>query len=534
MRPTRTKPTRPGHRRAAATTDGAAVTSDGFHRNHTDHTRAARRRYLFLFVWAFVGVGLMIGAWSLATPLMAAPDEPDHVIQAVAILRGQFDVPKHQSSYGPLEDVKVPQYVGNLPSVPVCFAFHPETSAGCASGIGVGTKTVSVGTQFSNYPPLYYAIVGLPSLFLNGPSALYAMRLMGTVLDAALIALGIWLLLRYHPRQTPLLGALIALSPMALFVMAVVNSSGLEIAAGFASWCGALCVIEYRFVPPRPRRVDSGGTDPLSVVPTSKPARCCDHRHGNGSTRRMAPPSFSIQPQSAPSRDSGFSRIADRRRLPLDRRRTGPLGIAESPPCQSVGQLVDDIANERRPAAPVRGRFRLARHASTELGVCYLDVRLGRPLRHRTGRFSSLPACAAVTCRVDHNYAVGTRVASDQCGRRVLAGSILAPRGCGVSFGRVLLQRNARSSAFESKRCALGFPGGAHPGRRASRRPIRQLRTSFTTQRDRYPGTGGFSGSVVASGGSSWPGLRARRPHHSGIGIDHDVASARDGKCART
>ena len=49
--------------------------------------------------------------------------------------------------------------------------------------------------------------------------------------------------------RTPLLGVLLALSPMALFMMAVLNSSGLEIASGFAAWCGALCVVTHPSVP---------------------------------------------------------------------------------------------------------------------------------------------------------------------------------------------------------------------------------------------------------------------------------------------
>ena len=71
----------------------------------------------------------------------------------------------------------------------------------------------------------------------------------GDVLNAAVVALGIWLLLRYYPRRTPLVGVLLALSPMVLFLMAVLNSSGLEIVAGFAAWCGGLCVVTYLEVP---------------------------------------------------------------------------------------------------------------------------------------------------------------------------------------------------------------------------------------------------------------------------------------------
>ncbi len=43
-------------------------------------------------------------------------------------------------------------------------------------------------------------------------------------------------------------GVLVALSPMVFFMSSVLNTSGMEIAAGFAAWCAGLCVIERRSV----------------------------------------------------------------------------------------------------------------------------------------------------------------------------------------------------------------------------------------------------------------------------------------------
>ena len=40
-----------------------------------------------------------------------------------------------------------------------------------------------------------------------------------------------------------------ALSPMVLFISAVVNSSGMETAAAFAAWCGGLCVVARTEIP---------------------------------------------------------------------------------------------------------------------------------------------------------------------------------------------------------------------------------------------------------------------------------------------
>jgi hypothetical protein len=191
-----------------------------------------------LFVWAFVGISLMLGAWSFATPIGAAPDEEAHTAQALAIVRGQFDVPEQRLDDQPVSWVRVPCWVDS----PWVHLQPPACTPGHAT-------TALVPTEFSNSPPLYYVVVGVPSLVLSGTAAIYAMRVAGDLLNAAMVALGIWLILRYAPRRTLLFGVLIALSPMVLFLMAVLNSSGLEIAAGFAAWCGALCVLTHPEVP---------------------------------------------------------------------------------------------------------------------------------------------------------------------------------------------------------------------------------------------------------------------------------------------
>lgn len=180
----------------------------------------------------------MVGAWSLATPVGTAPDEGAQMTQAVAIVHGQFDVRVQPLDGQPVSWVRVACWVDN-PWV------HLEPPA-CTPG---HATTAVAPTEFSNYPPLYYVVVGLPSLFLSGSAAISSMRALGDVLDSVMVALGIWLLLRYYPRRTLLIGVLMALSPMVLFLMAVLNSSGLEIGAGFAAWCGMLCVVTHPEVP---------------------------------------------------------------------------------------------------------------------------------------------------------------------------------------------------------------------------------------------------------------------------------------------
>lgn len=108
----------------------------------------------------------------------------------------------------------------------VCFAHQPSVPASCSPP--VGSSTHPVRSQFLDYPPLYYLAVGIPTLFSVGSGAIYGIQFEAAVLDAALLALGLFLLARYHPRRFVLVGAMVALTPQVLFVCAIVNSSGLE------------------------------------------------------------------------------------------------------------------------------------------------------------------------------------------------------------------------------------------------------------------------------------------------------------------
>jgi Predicted membrane protein (DUF2142) len=150
--------------------------------------------------------------------------------------------------------VRVPAWVTDLadpldvildsPICPTINSCHVGPPLGMTS-----TRTIVSATQFSNYPPLYYLLVGWPTLIASGTGALYGMRLLVVLFDSALIALGLCLLARFR-RRSILVGSLFALPPMALFVCSVVNANGMEIAAGFAAWCGGLCIAATK-EPPR-------------------------------------------------------------------------------------------------------------------------------------------------------------------------------------------------------------------------------------------------------------------------------------------
>jgi hypothetical protein len=202
-----------------------------------------------VFLIAFVAVGLAIGVWSIATPLMAAPDEPAQLAQAAAVVRGQIDRPFHHIHHGDIANVTVPYWVWNAGVLANCIAFKPTVPASCQARVSTSSRPTQAQTSFTNYPPLYFVVTGLPSFLFTGAHGVYAMRILGALMNASLVALGLYLLARYHPNRMTLVGGLVALSPMVLFITGVINESGLEVAAGFAAWCAGLCVVERDPIP---------------------------------------------------------------------------------------------------------------------------------------------------------------------------------------------------------------------------------------------------------------------------------------------
>src|SRR6516165_5318521 len=99
-------------------------------------------RNLLLYCWALLAMGTAIGAWSIATPLMAAPDEPAHAINAAAVVRGEVDVAEHPTMVGPVGVVRVPAWVASTNSLAGTFIWFPTSSAAFAPHVSSSTETV--------------------------------------------------------------------------------------------------------------------------------------------------------------------------------------------------------------------------------------------------------------------------------------------------------------------------------------------------------------------------------------------------------
>lgn len=187
----------------------------------------------------FLILGALTTIWSLASPLMSVPDEPAHAIKAAAVARGQLDG-QPSGKQGDPALVQVPGYFADL-GLQLCYSFNPATTAACSPPINGENQVFAPAlTTAGNYNPVYYVAVGLPSRALTGAPALYAMRIVSGLISAVFLTMAFTAARRMKHGQWPLIGCIVALTPMVLYLSGAINPNSLEIvttAAFFLNLC---------------------------------------------------------------------------------------------------------------------------------------------------------------------------------------------------------------------------------------------------------------------------------------------------------
>lgn len=167
--------------------------------------------------------------WAALTPPGGIPDEPSHIIYAAGVVRGDTGtvVAVDHPPFDHLVSIDVPAWVS---SIQVCYAFNPAVTADCQPPLIEDDSLSPALTTATKYPPAYYAVVGLPSLFLTGARGMYAMRGASVLLAVSIVGLGLGI---SSPGRRWWLsaGALVAFTPMVAYLVGSVNPNGAEIAA---------------------------------------------------------------------------------------------------------------------------------------------------------------------------------------------------------------------------------------------------------------------------------------------------------------
>jgi hypothetical protein len=214
-------------------------------------TPAPRPRRGLRWGTSFALLFLLIEAWSLATPLMASPDEPAHAIKAAAVARGEFyGTPAKATKRGPSSEitVRVPENIAGLGAIPGCYATHPNVPASCAPTPGASTREVNIATTAGRYEPLYYAIVGLPSLLFPSNTGIWLMRLVSGLLSALFLASALESAAACKKRRLLVWGVAGAMTPMAVFMAGTINPNGLEASSAICLWASGIALLAEQSV----------------------------------------------------------------------------------------------------------------------------------------------------------------------------------------------------------------------------------------------------------------------------------------------
>jgi len=200
----------------------------------------SRPRWL-VFLASWVMFSALAAVWAIATPISSGPDEPAHFVKAASVVRGELVGPAGE--FG--NNVQVPQYVA-YSHAQTCFAFVPDQPASCAPPVPGDPAEIVTGTTTAGYyNPLYYAVVGWPSLLFQDQTGLYAMRIMSGIFSSLFLALTVVLIASWRRPAIAFLGLATAVTPMVLYLNGLVNPSSLEITATLAAFTAMLSVVLF-------------------------------------------------------------------------------------------------------------------------------------------------------------------------------------------------------------------------------------------------------------------------------------------------
>ncbi|GAA2058594.1 DUF2142 domain-containing protein [Leifsonia soli] len=209
-----------------------------------------RRRFIPTITgnrWGVFGLGFVLTLlpmllWNLASPIGSSPDEPTHLVRAAAVARGQVFTQPWDGNRR-MSEAKVPEYVDTWILGVSCYAFRPNVPASCVPPItGDPDRIVETGHTAAANSPVFYAVTGLPSLFLDGSKALYAMRGMNSLMCATMFGFIFMALSQLARPRWAYFAAFVAATPMVFYLGGTLNPNGIEAISAGALLSGLVVV----------------------------------------------------------------------------------------------------------------------------------------------------------------------------------------------------------------------------------------------------------------------------------------------------
>lgn len=198
------------------------------------------RLRVLLTSWALFFLAAAL--WAVATPIAGTPDEPAHLVKAASVARGELVGDATNVGH----EVTVPQYIA-WSHAWTCYAFNGNQTADCVPPMPTEPDLlVTSVTMAGLYNPVYYAIVGWPTLVFGDDTGIYAMRMITSLVTTFFIAAAIAVVSAWRRPVLPLLGIAAVTTPMLLFLSAAVNPNAIEATTTLAVFVSMYSLIRER------------------------------------------------------------------------------------------------------------------------------------------------------------------------------------------------------------------------------------------------------------------------------------------------
>ena len=209
-------------------------------------------------------------SWVTSNPPDAAPDEQSHLIKALGI--AHFDIGSPWLGYTdppiPINirndslsrEVEIPARLD--PRGYACFAFHPEVTAACQDHRTPNPSegTVVALTPMGAYPPFEYFLIGQVAQFGTSVTAAVLLGRVTVLISCCLLLASAFAHIIAWLGRRAILGAVLGLTPMAVFCSGIVSISGFEIYSALA--VAAVVVVAMR----RPESLEMRSTHVLLMA----------------------------------------------------------------------------------------------------------------------------------------------------------------------------------------------------------------------------------------------------------------------------
>ncbi len=196
-------------------------------------------------VLVFIGWALLSVAWAFGNPPFAGPDEDEHYLRALEVGRGDLVGERLPSAatgatQRQLDYIRQLTYAMTIPAGLAphdfeCYIRDRNQSAACLDDVSPPATETDGATQVGNYHPLPYLAPAAATRAADSPGpALRLARLANALLALILLGIAVRLAWSADIGAPSLLGIVAAVTPMVIFCGAVLNPSGVEIAAAIA------------------------------------------------------------------------------------------------------------------------------------------------------------------------------------------------------------------------------------------------------------------------------------------------------------